>query len=311
MYNPSKPYKKQIFDLISKTWSTPFIEVKRGIYPVFKEKVLGWKVDHTDGVGTKGDYHWKKKTFKNAVLDALAMNLNDLALVRATPYKLQNHIFLPEDNDKYILNIIGTLSKECQKRKIAMTGGETSIHNNSPSIDISMTVSGFIKKLKPNKCKPGDILIGLKSNGLHSNGFTKIRELFGNKYKKDFTKPTRIYIDEILGICEKFTVNGMMHITGGAFTKLKDIAENVDLKIYKKGKILPHNIFYEIYKRGVSDKEMYTIFNCGVGFILSVPVNEKEGILKNLIGAFEIGEVIRGSGDIVIESAFSNKIVRF
>lgn len=308
MYDPSKPYKTQIFELIEKTWDTSLVEIKKNIYPVFKEKVSGWKVDHTDGIGTKGDYHWSQKTFKNAVLDALAMNLNDLALVRATPYKLQNHIILPEDNHQYILEIVEYLSEECQKRNIVMTGGETSIHNNIPSLDISITVSGFIKDLKPNMCKVGDVLIGIKSNGLHSNGFTKVRELFDDENREEFTRPTRIYLDEVLSVCERFNVNGMMHMTGGSFTKLKDIAENVDIKIYRNKS---HEIFYEIYNKGVTDKEMYTIFNCGVGFILSVPHDSKKDVLNNLTDAFELGEVVKGTGDIVIESAFSKKTVTF
>ncbi|HEC32746.1 MAG TPA: hypothetical protein ENI63_00610 [Candidatus Kaiserbacteria bacterium] len=306
MYNPSKPYKAKIFELIKKTWNTPLIEVKKDIYPVFKEKISGWKVDHTDGIGTKGDYHWSQKTFKNAVLDALAMNLNDLALVRAIPYKLQNHIILPEDNHKYILEIVEHLSKECQKRHIVMTGGETSIHNNITSLDISMTVSGFIKDLKQNMCKVGDVLIGIRSNGLHSNGFTKVRELFGNENREEFTRPTHIYLDEVLNVCDKFNVNGMMHITGGSFTKLKDITGNVDIKIYRDK---PHKIFYEIYNKGVTDKEMYTIFNCGIGFILSVPNDSKKDVINNLTDAFEIGEVVKGKGNIIIESSFSENTI--
>ncbi len=308
MYDPSKPYKVQIFELIEKTWATPYVDVQKNIYPVFIEKISGLKVDHTDGIGTKGDYHWSQRTFKNAVHDALAMNLNDLALVRAVPYKLQNHITLPVDNHQYILDIVESLSEECQKRNIAMTGGETSIHNNIPSLDISMTVSGFITEPKPNQCKAGDTLIGIKSAGLHSNGFTKIRELFGDEMRKEFTHPTRIYHDEVVNVCNKYEVNGMMHITGGAFTKLHDIIQDVDVYIERYS---PDAIFHEIYKKGVSDTEMYAIFNCGVGYVLSVPSHSSDSILNSLTDAFELGKVTKGHGQIRIESAFSNKTVTF
>ena len=127
MYNPTKPYKSQILAEIKKTWRTPYVDIRADVYPIVKNKFSLPEVDHTDGIGTKGIYHWQKRTFRNAVLDALAMNLNDLALVRAVPYKLSNHIFMPKDDNIAILAIVRALSQECQKRKIAITGGETSV----------------------------------------------------------------------------------------------------------------------------------------------------------------------------------------
>jgi len=144
MYNPTKPYKEQILDLIKKTWETPHVHITRGIYPIIIRKNYYHEVDHTDGIGTKGIYHWEHRTFRNAILDTLAMNLNDLALARAVPYKLQNHILIPEDDKKAIIEIAETLTNECIKREIAITGGETSIHNNIYGVEVSLTVSGFI-----------------------------------------------------------------------------------------------------------------------------------------------------------------------
>ena len=315
MYDTSKPYKEKTLELIRKTWKTPYISVKEGIYPIFKEKFSYSEVDHTDGIGTKGVYHWQKKTFKNACLDALAMNLNDLALVRARPYKLQSHLLLPEDNRIAILAILKALSEECLKRKIAITGGETSIHNNLDGLEISITVSGFIKSQKINKFKKGDVLVGIKSNGLHSNGFTKIKEIFGKEFRLEFVRPTYIYSEAILSLDELFDFHGMMHITGGAYTKLKDLLENVDVKIRRNHKLLPQKIFREIYKKGVSDEEMYKTFNCGIGFILSsLPKEASKIILKLSRDGFEadiIGEVIAGTGKIKIESLFSGKEINF
>ncbi len=168
-YNPEKPYKNQILELIKKTWITPYISVQEGIYPVFKRKFDYPEIDHTDGIGTKGIYYWNRRTFRNAVLDALAMNLNDLAMARAVPYKLQCHLILPEDNKSVILDIMKNLVIECKKRQIAITGGETSIQDNVQGIDISLTVSGFVKKAKGNQFLVGDMLVGFASSGLHSN----------------------------------------------------------------------------------------------------------------------------------------------
>ena len=287
------------------------MKVKKGLYPVFERKISFPEVQHTDGIGTKGFYHWRKKSFRNAVLDALAMNLNDLAMVGATPYALQNHIVLPKDDHKAILAIVRELAKECRKRKIVMTGGETSIHSDMPGMDISITVSGFVKNFPENQCRVGDILIGIKSNGLHSNGITRVREIFGNQNREEFTAPTRIYLDEILSVMVRHKINGMMHITGGAFTKLKDILNKADATINQPRKLQPQNIFREIYDSGVSDEKMYSTFNCGVGFVLSVPRSEAGKILSEIPNSAVLGEVVRGVGKIKILSSFSGKIIRF
>lgn len=308
MYDPTKPYKKQILDLIKQTWETCYVSVKEGVYPIIKKKFSYPEVDHTDGIGTKGVYHWKQRSFENAALDALAMNLNDLALSRAIPYKLQNHIFIPKDDKDAILEIVKALVYESKKRNIAITGGETSIHDNIKGLDISMTVSGFIPKEKPNKFKRGDVLIGLKSSGLHSNGFTKVRKVFGKVWSPEFIKPTKIYLDTILELDEKYDIHGMMHITGGAYTKLKDIlGKDTDAVIEKNYELEPHQIFRTLYNQGIPDKEMYTTFNCGTGFILSASPRNAKKIVASVKNAHPIGEIVRGTGKVKIESWFSRK----
>ncbi len=315
MYDTTKPYKGKILELIKKTWEIPYISIKEDIYSVFKKKFSYPEVDHTDGLGTKGVYHWQKKTFKNACLDALAMNLNDLILVRARAYKLQSHLLLPQDNQKAVLTIIKILSEECLKRKIAITGGETSIHNNIKGLEIGMTMSGFIKKRKVNKFRQGDVLIGIGSNGLHANGFTKIKEIFREEFRPEFVAPTHIYSETVLSLDEKFDLHGMMHITGGAYTKLKDLLGKTDIRIRRNHKLLPQKIFKEIYQRGVPDKEMYQTFNCGIGFILSASLQRVKGIISKLksdgFKADVVGEITLGSGKIRIESAFSKKELEF
>jgi phosphoribosylformylglycinamidine cyclo-ligase len=311
MYNPTKPYKDQILAEIKKTWQTPYVSIKADIYPIVKAKFSLPEIDHTDGIGTKGIYHWQKRTFRNAVLDALAMNLNDLALVRAVPYKLSNHIFVPKDDNVAILAIVRALSQECQKRKIAITGGETSVQNNMAGMDISLSVSGFIKDLKPNQFKVGDALLGIKSNGLHSNGFTKVREIFGSVYKPDFVKPTAIYLDTILALNKKFNIHGMMHITGGAFTKLKSLLRGADARINWAHKLKPQPIFKELHQRGVLDKEMYQTFNCGIGFIFSTSEREAKIISAHWPDIAIIGKVVRGNSRVIIDSMFSGCEVEF
>ena len=309
MYDPTKPYKNRILKIIESTWNTPYVKVSRGLYPIIEKKFSFPEIQHTDGIGTKGFYHWEKRTFYNAAIDALAMNLNDLAMVGAIPYALQNHIILPRDDHFAILEIVRAIARECRKRNIAMTGGETSIRSDMRGMEISITVFGFIKTETKNKCKIGDTLIGIKSRGIHSNGMTKVREVFGKRYRDDFVSPTKIYIDTVLELLSEYRINGMMHITGGAFTKIKDILYKADAYIVQPKKLLPQAIFTEIYKRGVSNKTMYSTFNCGVGFVLSAPKSQADLILRKLKNADIIGEIVRGDGHVLIQSAFNNKAV--
>ncbi len=302
--------KEQIVKLVQKTWDTPYILIKNQIV---KKKFSFPEYHHSDGIGTKGIYHLQKRSFKNAVLDALAMNLNDLVIMGAKPYAVVDHLLLPRDDKEIILEIIKYLSQECQKRNIAITGGETSYHNNLKGIDLSITMLGFIEKPRKNEFRIGDVLIGLESSGLHSNGFTKIREIFGNKIKPEFVAPTFIYFDKIFPLIEKFNIHGMSHITGGAFTKLKDLLKNANAIINRNHKLKPQPIFKELYKKGVSDEKMYKTFNCGIGFILSVEPKDANKILSGIkdFKSDIIGEVIPGTGKVKIESVFSNKKVIF
>lgn len=303
-------YKKEILKLIQKTWETPYVSVKNQFV---KKKFSFLEFAHLDGIGTKGIYHWKKRTFKNAILDALAMNLNDLLIANARPYAILNHLFLPKDDKKAILEIIGHLSEECKKRKIAILGGETAIHNDMGGMELSITMLGFVKKPRENKFRVGDVLIGVKSNGLHSNGFTKIREVFGKKIKPEFVVSTFIYFDKIFPLIEKFDIHGICHITGGAFIKLKDLLNGADALIKRGHKLKPQKIFRELYKKGVPDEAMYKIFNCGIALVLSVKPKYVDKILKE-IKNFKtdiIGKITAGNGKVIIESAFSNKKIIF
>ncbi|OGG44809.1 hypothetical protein A2673_02120 [Candidatus Kaiserbacteria bacterium RIFCSPHIGHO2_01_FULL_50_13] len=308
-YNPAKPYKRQILGAIEETWNTPHIQVRRGVYPAFRKKFSGWEVDHTDGIGTKGYYHWRLGTFREAVIDALAMNLNDLALVRATPYKLSNHITVPVEDER-VYRVVREVVRECSKREIAVVGGENSFHNTAEGLDISMTISGLLHgKPTPNAFHIGDTLVGLKSSGLHSNGFTTVRRVFGKIVRKEFTRPTAVYLNTILALDKRFNIHGMMHITGGAFTKLKDVlGARADAHIAHPRALTPHPIFYELRERGkFSNKVMYSTFNCGIGFILSVPPRDAERIVHCTRGAAIIGSVKNGGGKVHVLSAFSNK----
>mgnify|MGYP001573671827 FL=1 len=102
-----------------------------------------------------------------------------------------------------------------------------------------------------------------------------------------------------------------MHITGGAFTKLKDVLGKADAVISHPSKLLPQAIFYEMYKKGLANKTMYSTFNCGIGFIVSVPKNEAAKIISKVKSAAVIGQVVKGTGAVHITSAFDGKVIKF
>ena len=135
--------------------------------------------------------------------------------------------------------------------------------------------------------------------------------IIGKKIKSDFVRPTIIYYEQIFPLLGKYKINGLMHITGGAFTKLKDILGANDAYISFPSKFKAPAIFYELHKKGLSNRVMYTTFNCGMGFIISVPENQVKAVRSKLKKSFIIGSVSRGSGKIKIESAFDKKIVEF
>ncbi len=241
MYNTTKPYTKKILDLIKQTWDTQYVSVNDWIV---NKKFLYPEYHHTDGIGTKGVYHWAKRSFKNAVLDALRMNTNDLTMFRATPYAVIDHLLIPEDDEAAILEIVNELSGECKKNNIAITGGETAIHDNLVGMDISVSMLGFVKDAKKNQFKCGDVLIGIESNGLHSNGFSLVRQVFKDEFRYDFIKPTLDYSLIIHDLLEKgFDINGMMHITGGAYSKLKQLLNGCSIFINNRHSINPQEIF--------------------------------------------------------------------
>ena len=97
------------------------------------------------------------------------------------------------------------------------------------------------------------------------------------------------------------------HMTGGSYTKLKDILNDADVEINNSHKLKPQKIFYDLYDKGISDEEMYKTFNCGVGFIISVPKEEAEKIVEHYKDTDIIGKVISGSGKVKVKSYFSNK----
>ena len=308
MYNTCKPYSAKIEEIIQKTWDTPFCLVTRenGPYPRIHVRTDRPQVDHTDGIGTKGIYHWSNKTYEQAAIDAIAMNVNDLLLMGAVPFKMQNHIVIPEDDHGAILSIVNFLAEYCKKNQIALTGGETSIQNNINGMDISLTVSGIvIKTLFVNRFLPGTTIIGLRSSGIHSNGLTRVtQQIDAGKFcvERDcLTTPTKIYSEPIWKVFDH--IQGMCHVTGGGFAKLRTFLQGDAILD------MPKDDYPEVFgllSKDIPCEEMYRTFNCGWGFLIAT--NDPETVLNKIDGKV-IGRVVEGTGRVVVKSAFSDSEV--
>jgi len=302
MYDSTKPFKAKIKELVKKTWdNNPYLEIRDGYYASFHKKHNGFEVDHTDGIGTKGVAHWLMRTFRAAAQDVLAMNVNDLALAGAKAYKTQVHLMLPADDHEAIVAIMGHLADFCANSQISITGGETSIHHNLRGMEISLTVSGVVTEQwhQPLMAQDGDRLVCIPSSGIHSNGFTLIETLFQGHYCDWMTEPTLLYDRLILE--KRLPIHAAMHITGGGFTKVKDILPPYASAFFSEWEVPP--CFLKIYDQyllnyndGLFRKElkpietMYKTFNMGVGMVLAVAPEDAHWVAE-AVGGFVGGYV--------------------
>ena len=287
---------------------------------------------HTDGVGSKIMIAQQMERYDTVGIDCIAMNVNDTICVGATPVGFLSYVALQKTNDNLLNEITKGLVKGAKMSKIAIVGGETAIlpdiitgSKKGYNFDLAGMTLGLLKDKKKlklgNMIKPGDIIIGLKSSGLHSNGYTLARKVLLEEHKLDDTpeflkttvgnellSPTLIYTHVVLEFLESFDkdIHGLAHITGGGFTKLKRLNPHVDYVLDKMPPI--YGIFKQIQLDGnVTSEEMYRTFNMGIGFCLIVSKNIANDVIKGLrhqrIGGKIIGTIKRnGTGKTFIKT---------
>lgn len=281
---------------------------------------------HTDGVGTKVLVAQQMKRFDTIGIDCIAMNVNDIICTGAEPFAFVDYIGLKKVNDELIKKIVKGLIAGAKVAKTAIVGGETAVvseilaGNNDDMFDLAGTAIGIVQNKKlvlGNNIKIGDIILGLKSSGLHSNGYTLARKVL-SKYQIDeipefltqsvgeeLLIPTKIYVQPVMELIKdrKVTVHGLAHITGGSFTKLKRLNNKVRYNL--SNLFPPFGIFKQIQKDGNIDvKEMYRTFNMGIGFCIILPkanVDKTISIIeKYKIKVYQIGEVdSKGNGNVI------------
>jgi phosphoribosylformylglycinamidine cyclo-ligase len=272
---------------------------------------------HTDGVGTKVVISNLMKKYNTIGIDCVAMNVNDIICIGATPISFVDYIAANKNDQQIFKKIVEGLVTGAKKSSMPIVGGETAIMpdvitGKGFSYDLAGMVVGLVSKkdlVLGNKIKTGDIIIGAKSSGIHSNGYSLARRALLTKYTiKDKIKgvgvlgnalltPTEIYVKPVLEMIQKCKVNGLAHITGGAFTKLLRL-KKIGYDIDSLPKIPP--IMGLIEEQGVKSEEMYKTFNMGVGFCVVAPkdqVNQIKSIFKKYkIGSQEIGKITSKKG---------------
>ena len=247
-------------------------------------------------------------------------NVNDIICTGATPISFVDYIAANRNNEEIFKKIVQGLVRGAKKAQVPIVGGETAIMPDIISgkdfaFDLVGMIVGILSKneiVLGDMITTGDIIIGINSSGLHSNGYSLARKVLLSKYSlKDRIKglgtlgdvllePTQIYSRPVLEALEECDIHGLAHITGGSFTKL--------LRLKKTGYLLdnmldPPEIFQMIEDQDVEKTEMYKTFNMGIGFCLIVPEEEEERIeeifKKHGLKSRPIGSIVEKKGVFV------------
>ncbi len=247
----------------------------------------------TDGVGTKIEIANLLKKFDTIGIDLVAMSVNDLIVQGATPLFFLDYISINKINLPKLKSIIKGIVKGCNISGCDLVGGETAEMPGTyekNKFDIAGFAVGLVEQkkiLNKNDIKENNLILAIPSSGLHSNGYSLVRNIIKRKnitinknifLKKELLKPTKIYVKEILSLFNKKLVNGCANITGGGLPDniIRVIPNNLCAEIDLE-KIKPLKIFKWLKKNDVNDFEMLKTFNCGVGFCLIInPRNLKK-----------------------------------
>ena len=279
----------------------------------FRDPIL---VSSSDGVGTKLKIAELANKFDTIGIDAVAMNVNDILCTGAQPLFFLDYIAFSKVKEDVLVDVVKGINQGCIESGCSLIGGETA---QMPGMyrqgdyDIAGFCVGVVEKdniIDGSSIKPGDIVIGLESSGIHSNGYSLIRKVFSKNEQKRMSKelliPTRIYVKPILSLLPDRSIKGIAHITGGAFYDkiARILPSNCDVRIDKNSWVMP-KIFKLVQNKGnIDDIEMYHTLNMGIGMVLIVEPNSLKKIMSRLgnfsFKSYQIGEVIKGNQKVQI-----------
>ena len=249
-------------------------------------------VSCTDGVGTKLELSDKFNQLQTIGIDLVAMCVNDLIVQGARPLFFLDYIAIDKINITKLKKILKGILKGCKLAQCELIGGETAempgIYKKN-KFDLAGFSTGIVSRrkiLKKENVKKGDIILAIPSSGIHSNGYSLVRNILKNnkiplKIKKYLLKPTKIYVNEILNLCQNNLIHSAANITGGGIVEniIRSVPSNLTVNI-DLSKIKMQKIFSWLKSKNISDKEMLRTFNCSVGFCVITKKNNYKKIKR-------------------------------
>ena len=275
-------------------------------------------VSCTDGVGTKLELSDRYNNLNTIGIDLVAMCVNDLVVQGAKPLFFLDYIAVDKIKLSKLKKILSGIIKGCKLSGCDLIGGETAempgIYKKN-KFDLAGFSTGIVSKKKiltKEKVKKGDVILAIPSTGIHSNGYSLVRNILKknklpSNLKKELLKPTKIYVSEILNLCKKNLIHSAANITGGGIIENitrsipKNYTANIDLSRIKIKKI-----FSWLKSKKISDIEMLRTFNCGIGFCIIANKKNykkiKKYFSKNFI-PYEIGYISKDKAKLKLHNS--------
>lgn len=302
-----------------------------GFGGVFDLGSLGYKhpllVSGTDGVGTKLLLAIAQQKYDTVGIDCVAMCVNDIVAQGAQPLYFLDYVAVGKNDPAMVEAIVAGVAEGCVQSGAALIGGETAEMPDmyaAHDFDLAGFAVGVVEKdavIQPGQVKQGDVLIGLASSGIHSNGYSLVRKIFFKDHDfalthqfdtldktlgEELLVPTKIYVKDVLALHEKGYIHGVSHITGGGFIEniprmlTSDVTVKIDMASWPK---LPIFDVLQQYGR-LTQEDMLGTFNLGIGMVIAV---SKDNVLDSLrilkdrgTEAYVIGEVIANANQPVL-----------
>lgn len=290
-----------------------------GFYSIENEKLeKPVLVAGTDGVGTKLKLAFLMDKHDTIGIDCVAMCVNDVVCQGAKPLLFLDYLATGYLDPEKVEQIVSGVAEGCQQAGCALIGGETAEmpgFYTDGEYDLAGFTVGIVdreKSISGEKCVAGDVLVGLASSGVHSNGYSLVRklvltegrdlraaapELDGASWGDTLLTPTKIYVKSALALCSAFDIHGIAHMTGGGFIENipRILPENL-CGVVERGTwpVLP--VFKALMELGgMTDEQAYNTFNMGIGMVFALPADQVEAFIAK---AAELGEAAYAFGKI-------------
>ena len=277
----------------------------------------------TDGVGTKLEIARESGLLDGLGFDLVAMAADDLVAVGAKPIALTDYIAIGQIDIDIVARIVASIARACSASGIALVGGETAEHPgvmDAEQFDLSATALGIVEKgeeIDASLVEIGDVIIGVSSPNLRSNGFSLVRAVIAGRLALDdpfpgtemstaqiILEPSIVYSTAIVDLLTTVSPHGLAHITGGGLpgNVARILPEGTDAVIESSRWEIPH-VFDVLQDLGdLDDQDMYRTFNMGIGFVIVVAPNDVDPTVRSLssngIDARVIGRIVDGDGTV-------------